>query len=301
MIERLLHQTIRFTQPDALNDPFEMKRFREKHIEEATPELWAAPFTATHIIRSQLINYPTESPLGAATDARNTLMRSSLEYLKRMTGIGPIAELTRNVLSAHGQAFATPLGEEEICDMRKKAKTFIDKMDQYGILSMTQHNDDLLMWAHYAEEHRGAVFEIDVDDEAFCASFARRSVGNEKADEWRGNVQYPEKRAVPPVNHAEFIASFFLKSPQWSYEDEYRIIRRLEKGNKLEGRTDRTRHDIYLFPLPANCIKRLIFGARFDDALRGQITDIVCSKPELAHIRLSQAQLHQDIYGLEIK
>ena len=26
MIERLLHQTIRFTQPDALNDPFEMKR-----------------------------------------------------------------------------------------------------------------------------------------------------------------------------------------------------------------------------------------------------------------------------------
>jgi hypothetical protein len=186
-------------------------------------------------------------------------------------------------------------------NMRKQARTFIDKMDQYGILSMTQNDNDLLMWAHYAEEHRGAVFEIDVEDEAFCAGFTTGPFDDEKADEWRGDVQYPEKRAAPPVSHAEFIASFFLKSPQWGYEDEYRIIRRLEKGNKLEGRTDRTRHGIYLFPLPANCIKRLIFGARFDDALRGHIVDIIRGKLELAHVRLSQAQLHQGVYGLEIK
>jgi hypothetical protein len=161
---------------------------------------------------------------------------------------------------------------------------------------MTERDDDLLMWAHYAEEHRGAVFEIDVEDEAFCASFATGPFDDEKADDWRGEVRYPEKRAAPPVSHAEFIASFFLKSPQWSYEDEYRIIRRLEKGEKREGRSG---HDIYLFSLPASCIKRLIFGARFNGASR--IEGIIRGKPEMAHVSLNQAQLSQDVYGLTTK
>jgi hypothetical protein len=88
---------------------------------------------------------------------------------------------------------------------------------------------------------------------------------------------------------------------QWGYEHEYRIIRRLEKGTKLDGKVDKNRHSIYLFPLPASCIKRVIFGARFDDALRGHLVSFIRSNPELAHVRLSQAQLHQDVYGLEIK
>lgn len=300
IIEHLLLQKIRFTQPDALNDPFEMKRFRERHIEEATPELWEAPHTATRIIMDQIMSHPAEVPSVAAIDSTNVLISSALEYVKNALSGAPTAEWTGNILSAQGQAFATPLGEEEMRDKRKQAQTFIDKMDKYGILSMTQHNDNLLMWAHYAEEHRGAVFEIDVDNEAFCAGFTMGPYDDEKADEWRGDVRYPERRVAPPVSHAEFIASFFLKSPQWCYEAEYRIIRRLEKGSKLGGTTDRTGHDIYLFPLPANCIQRLIFGARFDDALRGHIMSIIRSRPELAHVMLSQAQLSQDVYGLKI-
>lgn len=300
LVEHLLNQTIRLTQPDALNDPFEMKRFRKRLIEEATPELWAAPAAATQVIMGQLTRHPTDSPLSAATNALHTLLRS-FGHVTKLQGGDPAAALTQNRLSAQAQASFKPLGEVEIRNMRKKAKTFIDKMDRYGILSLTQHDNDLLMWAHYAEEHRGAVLEIDVDDKAFCAPFTTGQVHDEDVDEWRGDVEYPPKRAAPPVSHANFIASFFQKSPQWGYEHEYRIIRRVEKGIKLDGRVDKNRHSIYLFPLPASCIKRVIFGARFDDALRGHLVSFIRSNPELAHVRLSQAQLHQDVYGLEIK
>jgi len=300
MVEHLLHQKIRFTQPDALNDPFEMKRFRERHIEEATPELWSASTTATRIIMDQVMKHPTKVPLETATVATNELLRSSVECVSKMLGYSPAAEWTKNILSAQGRAFTVPLSEKEMRDKRKQAQTFIDKMDQYGILSMTQHEDDLLMWAHYAEEHRGAVLEIDVNNEAFCAGFTRGSDTDEKADEWCGDVCYPEKRATPPVSHEDFIASLFLKSPQWSYEAEYRIIRQIKKGSKLESTTDRTGHDIYLFPLPASCIKRLIFGVRSDDAFRSHVASIIRGSPELAHVMLSQAQLCQDVYGLEI-
>jgi len=284
-VENLLkQQQIRFTQPDALNDPFEMKRFRERHIQETMPALWMAPVTATGLIMDQITEHPTAMPVDAAIRARNEILESSVKFIAGMLGT------------------SMPYRKEEILDKQKQAYEFIDKMDRYGILSMTQHPDNLLMWAHYANEHRGVVFEIDLENEAFCADFTKGSVPytDKNADEWRGDVQYRKKRATPPTSYEDFIASLFLKSPQWSYEAEYRIVRPVERGRKIPA-TEGTSHDIYLFPLPACCIKRLIFGVRSDNDFRNHIASIISRNPEeLGHIELSQAQLRQDAYGLEI-
>lgn len=272
-----------------------MKRFREQHIEEATPAMWAAPSVATRDILSQVATHPTEAPLEASICAVNTLIQSSSDFVKMVLGDKSVA--------------SRPLSQEEIRKRRERAKEYIDKMDHYGVLSLTKHDDDLLMWAHYAEEHRGAVFEIDVDDEAFCAGLTQGPFGAEQADEWRGDVQYPKARPAPPVSHAEFIASFFLKSPQWAYEDEYRIIRRLEKGakpkvtskNDAEASETKIRHAVYVFTLPMSCIKRLVFGARFDQDALTEIGRSLRNQPKMAHVKLSKAHLKEDEYGLEIR
>ena len=139
-----------------------------------------------------------------------------------------------------------------------------------------------------------------MDDESFSAACAVGDVNNERADEWRGDVDYPAKRSAPPLSHAEFITSFFRKSPQWQYENEYRIIRRLEKATKVAGKTDRSNHVIYIFSLPSTCIKRVILGARFNDAVRDRVLGLIRSRPELAHVEVGQAKLHQDTYELEV-
>lgn len=292
--------TIRFTQPDALNDPFEMERFRRQHIEQATPDILTAPTAGTLDILRQITAHPTESPVAVATDTVQSLLAASQHWVGSMIRCSPVS-MFGGPVGVFQSGFQPPeLGEEKLRELQDRAKKVTAEMNSFGILSLTTHDDNLLMWAHYADEHRGAVVEIDVEDEAFCEGFSRGTEAGEQADEWGGDVGYPQKRPRPPLTRSELIASFFQKSAEWKYEIEYRVIRVLSRRVHVCG-PDRSGFDICLFRLPASCIKRLILGARFKDALRQQILQEMDRRPELRHIRLEQATLDLEKYGLKIE
>lgn len=85
-----------------------------------------------------------------------------------------------------------------------------DAANHFGILSLTEKKDDLLMWAHYGDKHRGFCLEFRADE-----SFFREVTKVTYVD------TYPEINFLNRTN--ENIVRFHsTKGKQWEYEQEWR-------------------------------------------------------------------------------
>jgi hypothetical protein len=123
----------------------------------------------------------------------------------------------------------------------EKARADIQsKVDQIGILSMTEMCDDLLMWAHYANSHHGLCLGFRISD---TDPFFGRAL----------KVEYSADRSEfdPVDDELRFSRKVILtKSEHWCYEKEWRAI-------DLKGRGSYT--------YPSSTLTRVIFGCRTSD------------------------------------
>lgn len=112
--------------------------------------------------------------------------------------------------------------------------------DETGIFCMTTKNDNLLMWAHYADMHKGVCIEFDVtkDPLVFCPI--------------RKVTYSHDYRTYNYINnHKEAFISLAYKSDEWDYEDEYRILHEGGYG---------------LMSINKEAVKTIIFGCRTEKA-----------------------------------
>lgn len=122
--------------------------------------------------------------------------------------------------------------------------------DAIGILCLSRNEESLLMWGHYADNYSGAVIEFD-----------------EKHPFFNGlnPVKYQKKR--PIFNICDFLGKSFpisdlcVKSSEWSYEKEVRVIKDLSKCASI-GKVDAAGNKIYTMDLPIECIKGVTMGER---------------------------------------
>ncbi|MEE1914724.1 DUF2971 domain-containing protein [Aeromonas caviae] len=105
-----------------------------------------------------------------------------------------------------------------------------------GVLSLSRTCNDILMWSHYAEHHKGFVVGFHYKD------FDSPSYDKGIAHILPHKVDYKEDR--PVFNFAkshEFINCLLVKNPQWEYEQEERAftfnqgpgIHKYDKQNRL--------------------------------------------------------------------
>ena len=111
-----------------------------------------------------------------------------------------------------------------------------------GILSLSAQNDNILMWSHYADEHKGICIEFRTDIEPSLFTQAHPVVYDEK---------YPQFDLHEVVTNEELRSSaawMLTKSPLWEYEQEWRVldfkVRNEEKS------------------FPAECISGVVLGCR---------------------------------------
>lgn len=102
------------------------------------------------------------------------------------------------------------------------------KMTGYGIFSMSKKNNDVLMWAHYADSYSGICIEFDTSD---CNSVLCKSEKVNYINEYSELLNYPSLS-----ERVRIIA--LSKSCKWTYEDEYRIIG--SKGTSKLSKADIT-------------------------------------------------------------
>lgn len=100
--------------------------------------------------------------------------------------------------------------------------------EAFGICSLTPIPDSLLMWAHYADNHKG--FCVGLDMQVISAS---RELSAQHGDNFTiHKVVYSEEmpridffEAMMSIDKSEDLISILTtKSKDWEYEEEYRII-----------------------------------------------------------------------------
>lgn len=153
-----------------------------------------------------------------------------------------------------------------------------------GVFSMTQHRDNLLLWAHYAKGHTG-----------FCVEFDSLKLNNNLDDKFIKlkmrfflfKVIYDHK--FPLINPCDdpmeeiYKKQFLLKSKDWEYEDEWRIVF-LDGSNKKE-------------PIASECIKNIYFGLRASN--ENIETSIEILKKSNPNIVIFKAIKKKDAFGLD--
>lgn len=123
-----------------------------------------------------------------------------------------------------------------------------------GILSFTENYNNLTMWSHYANEHKGMVIELDSNESFFMNSLASINGRKSRLDknhfedcyEFAEKISYSktmprfDKEALTTLDSKtepyweKFIHAILLtKSNDWSYEKEHRRIVRLRDADSI--------------------------------------------------------------------
>ena len=122
-------------------------------------------------------------------------------------------------------------------------KKYREKISQYGVLSLSTNEDvhsrltvspargndprkNILMWSHYANDHKGFVIEF-TDDFIKDAKIKK--------------VSYSEERdylTFEDIDDENFEHIFFKKSNKWNYEEEYRCVFPLKKAKIIQEKKD---------------------------------------------------------------
>lgn len=188
--------------------------------------------------------------------------------------------------------FKNPITGEKLT-LNQAVYNFIQ---QLGILSLSKTPRDALLWAHYANGHRGICLEFNFEelnlDNVFISSevrylkeppykdifiklthelgtFVRPWENHHHSDE-EGDAFYTKQLA-------ELMdGNLLVKSEKWSYEDEYRLI------SSNSGR----------HAFDPKALKRVIFGCKTSDHDIESIRNII-SHPDYKHVETSRVQ-HQE-------
>lgn len=160
----------------------------------------------------------------------------------------------------------------------------------FAILCLPARPDSVLMWAHYADYHRGCAIGLDSDHEAFN----RRADGGTRA---LRQVRYVTDRPRVETIHREFFEELFCsKSPEWEYEEEWRMFDAAQHANReltVNG------EPVLLYDFDPAVIREVIIGSRMTDEARGQLTAVL-GQPEYGHLRVRRAELHPTEYRLAL-
>ncbi len=206
---------IRFTQPEAQNDLFELRppvgRFR-------SPE-----------VARQALSEPL----------REEWDRQFAEKIVNQFGQQWANEVERRRPGYLASLRETALAEADVASDRSRREDIRQRLNALGILSLTENPTDLLMWAHYGANHIGFVFEFDDRHPWFRE---QRPMGDDCGNLRR--ISYSDQPSSPNLAELKATEVFYTKAKKWEYEGEWRIIRPLAESSMRLG------DDVFLLTYP---------------------------------------------------
>jgi len=303
-IDVLRNELIRFSQPSALNDPWDMRPHVERMITDDDLEKHVlAPLKPES--DTQLIDYMSKI-IEDIAKTQGVTDKSLDEIRKALTEANN--EFPGELRQLYEVAFAE--SAEEMKQVVPKLTEIIpDAMDNaVGVLSLTEKPDHPLMWSHYANNHSGLVLVFDETNAFF------RSPRHGQPDDAGGarRVKYSSERpkfdplvSISMLDNMTdedavsfFDKLFFTKSQAWDYEQEWRMIKGLKQADKI---LQNPNGNVYLFSIPPSCILSVILGQRMVPEIRQQVIEFVRTDKRYAHVSLFQARSSPDKFAIEIQ
>jgi uncharacterized protein YukE len=232
-IDVLQNGLIRFSQPSALNDPWDMR----PHVERLfTDDDWVEHVVAPLKPESdtQLIDYVSKIIEDFAKNQGVT--DKNLDEIRKV-----VTEANDEFPGELRQLFEVAFAEtaEKMQQVVPQLAAIIpDAMDSaVGVLSLTEKLDHPLMWSHYANNHSGLVLAFDEINEFFRSPRRGQPYDAGGARRVKYSSERPKFDPLIDVSLIDnltdedaisfFDKMFFTKSKEWEYEEEWRMIKGL--------------------------------------------------------------------------
>ena len=271
---------LRFTQPGALNDPFELRPRFEALISEAEAlaKLAETPVDLEPILQEAYAMLPAEHRAKLSFESVLAIVSSYMTTDEaRETMSATLLTVLRSLRSG------APRIREQIYDALN---------NNVGILSLSEVPDNAVMWAHYADNHRGMVLGFDETHGFFNQ---RRSPNDEFY--YLRRVVYADLAPAPSMLALEGDAIFVTKGKQWAYEQEWRMLAPLRDATRsvtIAGDV------VYLFAFPPEALTTIVLGANATSTFEAALRDAVRTRAALGHVRISRAVLDLDNQKVQV-
>lgn len=162
-----------------------------------------------------------------------------------------------------------------------------------GVLCFASKEDNLLMWAHYANNHEGICIELDRNAEFFNGKYKDTSSKDcyENIGELKP-VEYKTERPtyLEPQELEHDTKSWFVKSSEWHYEEELRLLLPIDYAQTVES------SNILFYPLERNMIKSVIVGCQMPIEQKKEVYE----KCNALGIRVREVFVHAHKFNLDI-
>lgn len=158
----------------------------------------------------------------------------------------------------------------------------LKEIQNKGMCCFSKYDNILLMWSHYADAHKGAclTFDIEKDKDFFWLPYI---------------VEYPD--TYPQINfvkekdiHKRYKHIIAMKSKDWEYEQEIRIVRDKREQKDYRGN----------IKFKKEALTEIKFGYKTSDKII-EDTKKLLDRYGYNHIRLFKAKLRDGNFGLIFK
>lgn len=256
-LDSLDNGMLRYTPLCAFNDPFEGR----PDISELTPP---------HEL-SKALEAETMLQAKSSYDQFDDVQKSKLSY-------EVYSQLFSAMLEAKREELMSFYSNTSV-EMKRRLLSSMDTL--LGALCLTEEPTNILMWPHYAQNHEGFVVEFDAHHEYF---HGQRS----EQDEFHRlrRVNYRRERPNLDFKDMNGIVLFLIKSNDWAYENEWRLLKPLVEASK---RINADPYPIDLFSFPRSVVKSVILGARARPETVDRVRAILASHDEYTNVRLKRA------------
>lgn len=161
---------------------------------------------------------------------------------------------------------------------------YVQQKAQIGILCFSVNPKNILMWSHYANGHKGIVYEFKPD------LFSNSKTHSFHAFPFK--VNYPCDRSYELLTYTlagkerekQFVKELTIKAKDWAYEGEYRMIDMQKNGNKNFNKSS---------------LSSIIFGVKttLDEI---DVIKCLCKKYGLNHVNFKKAEFIKGKFEIEI-
>lgn len=227
---------LRFTQPMALNDPYEcIPAITDTNYDELLDRA----------IKS------AENENRMANIARNS-------GVKRQTILEELKKAKEPLKEKYKKSNRV---EEMFMEIYKR-----EVNNRVGILCLSKRKDSSLMWSHYTDGHKGFVVGFDSSHQFF-----KRQQNDPKDIGTLEEVKYSTNRIPVDITNIQITSELFLiKNEEWRYEEEMRLVRNQNQASYV---IDKQEPKIFLFDIPKDVITSVIFGMNSSDELKKEMRE----------------------------
>lgn len=224
------------------------------------------------------------------------------EEISKAIGIDPRNKEFSQILASSASEFKN-LREDILKDAKSMLSDWDTLISNYRILSLTTTPNNILMWSHYAKDHRGVVLGFKANSSFGEAGKVNYDKGKILLGRFLDNMSRVLIQSVMKGDNNDSLTDFagtktvdvlfnyfFLKKEEWSYENEYRVL--------LPANYDKiiNHNSMDLVEFDKNDLQSVIFGVATPDETIEEITALVQDKYK--HVSIQKA--YKDGWDLKI-